>query len=101
MQPPPEKQKKIAQGRIEAYGKTDVMTANKETILLMMYAGGLRFLRQAIEAGNKNDLAEKNRMVGKTQQIISELRATLNYDIGGDIAAHLEMLYDFITQRLI
>ena len=85
----------------EAYRKTDVMTANRETILLMMYAGAIRFLKAAIEASDTNNLPEKSKMIDKTQGIILELRSTLNFDVGGDIARSLELLYAFISQRLI
>ena len=67
----------------------------------MMYAGAIRFLKQAIEACEKNNYAEMARMIVKTQDIINELRSTLNFEVGGEIAHHLEMLYAFITQRLI
>lgn len=86
---------------VDAYRRTDVMTANRETILLMMYAGAIRFLKQAIAAAEKNDVTEKARMVSKTQDIVNELRATLNFEVGGDIARNLEMLYGFITDRLM
>jgi len=85
---------------LSAYRKTDIMTANKETILLMMYAGALRFLKQGIEAAENNNIEEKARMVGKTQEIITELRSTLNFEAGGELANQLEALYIFIGQRL-
>jgi flagellar secretion chaperone FliS len=87
--------------KFETYRKTEVLTANRETLLLMMYAGAIRFLKGAITAAEKNDLPEKNRLVMRTQQIISELRATLNFEAGKDIALRLETLYGFITRQLM
>lgn len=89
------------QKKLDAYRTTDVMTANRETILLMMYAGAMRFLRQAIEAADGARWAEMSQLVGRTQEIVNELRSTLNFEVGGEIAQNLEMLYAFITQRLI
>ena len=86
---------------IDAYKRTDVMTANRETILLMMYAGAIRFLKRAIDANERDDIQERALMIQKTQAIVSELRATLNFDVGGDLAASLEALYAYITERLI
>lgn len=86
---------------IQAYQKTSVLTASRESILLMLYAGAIRFLKQAIEAADRNDLAEKGRLLSRAQDIICELRATLNFEAGGEIAKNLDMLYDFIMQRLI
>lgn len=89
------------QKKFETYRRTGVLTANRETILLMMYAGALRFLKGAIEAAEKKDIATKNRLITRTQQIVNELRSTLNFDASKEIATHLDMLYGFITQRLI
>lgn len=86
---------------VETYHKTDVMTANRETILLMMYAGAIRFLKKAIEANDTNRIEEKGRYIVKTQEIVSELRATLDFEVGGEIANNLDTLYDFVTQRLL
>lgn len=86
---------------LEAYRKTDIMTANRETILLMMYAGAIRFMKAAIEASDKKNIEEKCRMIGKVQGIVTELRSTLNFEAGGELAHTLENLYGFISQRLI
>lgn len=86
---------------LEAYRKTDIMTANRETILLMMYGGAIRFIKAAIDASEKKNIEEKCRMIGKVQGIITELRSTLNFEVGGEIAHTLENLYGFISQRLI
>lgn len=86
---------------LENYRKTDLMTANRETILLMMYGGAMRFLKQGIEAGEAQDFILMNRMVTKAQEIVNELRSTLNFEVGGDIAKNLESLYAFITERML
>lgn len=85
----------------DIYRKTNVMTASRETILLMMYEGAIRFLRQGITALETGNLAEMSKGVSRTQEIIGELRSTLNFEVGGDIAKSLEQLYVFITQKLI
>jgi len=84
----------------ETYRRTEVMTSNRETILLMMYSGTLRFIKGAIRSTEEGDLQEKARFIGKTQEIVNELRATLDFSVGGDIAKQLDMLYGFITDRL-
>jgi flagellar protein FliS len=82
------------------YRKTDVMTSNKETILLMMYGGAIRFLKQGIEATQKNDITEKSFCINKTIEIITELRSTLDFEVGGDFSKQLEALYNFVLLRL-
>lgn len=85
----------------DAYKKTDVMTANRETILLMMYAGAIRFLKKAIEASQAENVNEKGKYIRKTLDIINELRATLNFEVGGELAQSLDSLYVYITDRLL
>jgi len=84
----------------DAYRRTQVLTANRETILLMLYEGGLRFLKGAAEAAKRRDLPEKARLVGRAQDIVNELRATLNFDASPELAVELDRLYDFVTQKL-
>jgi flagellar protein FliS len=93
--------KNAYQKTLKTYKNTEVLTANKEAILLLLYEGGVRFLKQAIQACEKKDISEKSRLIGRVQDIVNELRATLNHKEGGDLAASLESLYDFITERLI
>lgn len=85
----------------DIYRKTNVTTASRETILLMMYEGAIRFLKQGMEALQKENYSEMSKVLTRTQEIISELRATLNFEVGGELAVNLEKLYLFITQKLI
>jgi flagellar protein FliS len=85
----------------QQYKKTDIMTASKENILLMLYDGAIRFLKKSIDASNENNLPDKNTFVGKTMDIVNELRATLNHKADADLANRLEQLYDFVLDRLL
>src|SRR5687767_4426526 len=85
----------------DAYRRTEVMTSNKETILLMLYAGAIRSLKKAIEAGEANDFATAGPHIMKVQEIVTELCATLNFEKGGELAHTLQGLYLFILQRLV
>ena len=86
---------------IDSYRKTAVTTASRETILLMLYAGAIRFLKGAIEAAERKDIAERSRLIAKVQAIVTELRSVLDFKIGGDIAIELDRLYAFVTTRLV
>ena len=96
----PEPNNKRAPTPLSSYQKTEVLTANKETILLMMYSGAIRFLKQAIQATEEKKEPERIKYISKTQEIINELRATLNHDIGPEIAKNLEILYEYVSQAL-
>lgn len=93
--------KKAYQQTLKSYRTTEIMTANKEAILLLLYEGLIRFLKQAILAIQKKDIQEKSRLIGRGQDIVNELRATLNRKQGGELAVSLDSLYGFVTDRLM
>ncbi len=84
----------------QKYKQTSVQSASKEKILLMLYEGCIRFIKQAIVAIDKKDIADRGMNIGRAFDIINELNNTLNHDVGGDIAANLEQLYMFISEQL-
>lgn len=83
------------------YQKTQVITASKEKILLMLYEGAVRFTKQAIVAMDAKKVAEKGKCISKATAILSELMATLDFKIGGQLAVDLENLYVFMIDKMI
>ena len=83
------------------YQKTQVTTASKEKILLLLYEGAIRFIRHARVAMKENKIADKGTNISKATAIISELMATLDFKVGGDLAVELESLYVFMIDKLI
>ncbi|WP_305043804.1 flagellar export chaperone FliS [Geoalkalibacter sp.] len=82
------------------YRSTQVQTASPEQILVMLYDGAIRFLNQAIVAMESGECAIKVKNIDKTLAIIAELSATLNHEVGGEIAANLAALYDFMMREI-
>lgn len=93
--------KNAFQKTLQSYRSTEILTASKESVLILLYEGGIRFLKQAIEAVERKDTTEKARLIGRVQDIVNDLQATLNHKEGGDLAASLNALYLFISDRLI
>ena len=85
---------------LQAYRTNQVMTADPGAILLMLYQGALDFLRQAKDAMERKDMAEKGLFIKKTLAIVSELLTSLNFAIGGDVARNLESLYLFTIDHI-
>lgn len=83
------------------YQKTQITTASRERILLMLYEGAIRFTRQAKTAMEARKIAEKGTYISKATAILSELMATLDFKAGGELAADLENLYIFMIDKLI
>jgi flagellar protein FliS len=87
--------------RPQAYREASVMTASPEQLVVMLYDGAGRFLRQAEGAmtggGTWLQASEK---LSRAEAIIDELLATLDMD-AGDIAERLQAIYVFCKTRLI
>jgi flagellar protein FliS len=79
-----------------AYKKTSVETASKEQILLMLYQAAIKHCKKAIEAIETKDLVKKGESIGKLQDIVIELLNSLDFEVGGEIAKELSVLYDYI-----
>lgn len=79
-----------------AYKKTSVQTASKEQVLLMLYQAAIKNCKKAIEAIEQKDVAAKGQFIGKMQDIVIELTNSLDHEVGGEVAAELTSLYDYI-----
>ncbi|MBU0945817.1 MAG: flagellar export chaperone FliS [Proteobacteria bacterium] len=84
----------------QQYTNNLISTASPEQLLLMLYNGAIRFIRQAITASDNNNQIEKLGRISKAFAIIVEFSNTLNHDIGGEIAADLDALYQFMMREL-
>lgn len=84
----------------QKYKETSVQSASKEKLLLMLYEGAIRFMKQAGMAIDKKDIAGRGMSIGRAFDIVNELNNTLNHEAGGDIAKNLEQLYMFVTDQL-
>ncbi|MEN9834529.1 MAG: hypothetical protein RL011_722 [Pseudomonadota bacterium] len=83
------------------YQKTQVTTASREKVLLMLYEGAIRFTKHASSAMRQKKVAEKGKYISKATAILSELMATLDFKAGGQLAVDLENLYVFMIDKLI
>jgi flagellar secretion chaperone FliS len=78
----------------QKYKQTSVQSASKEKILLMLYEGCIRFMKQALAAIDKKDIAGRGMNIGKAFDIVNELNNTLNHEV------NLEQLYMFVNDQL-
>lgn len=82
------------------YQQNQIFTASKEQILLMLYDGAIRFTRQAIMASEAGNQVQKLERISKALAIIVEFSNTLDHEVGGQIAADLDGLYQFMIREL-
>lgn len=84
----------------QKYKQTSIQSASREKLLLMLYEGAIKFVKQAIIAVEQKKIADKGIAIGRAYDIVLELNNTLDHKVGGEISARLEQLYMFITEQL-
>lgn len=82
------------------YQSVQVTTTDRGRLLLMMYEGAIKFLKQSKSGLETNDMTKFCRFLSKGQAIIAELMNTLDFEKGGQIARDLDRLYDFMLWYL-
>jgi flagellar protein FliS len=85
---------------IGAYRENAVITQSRGRLIVLLYDGAVRFLRQAIAEIEKQDWIAKGRFIDKAIAILDELDMHLDMDAGGDVATDLRALYVFLGRHL-
>ena len=81
-----------------AYRVSTFENAPPIKILHMLYEGAIRFLKRAQELGPEHE--EFRKFVHRTDEIVTELRASLNHEPNPEFSANLEALYLFVQDEL-
>lgn len=88
----------------QVYRTASVETASPAKIVLMLFDGAIGFLHRALLGFEQESLTVRNETINnnvvKSQLILNELRASLNLDAGGELAATLNRLYDYMHEQL-
>jgi flagellar protein FliS len=81
--------------------ETGVAAATPHKLIVMLYDGALAAITSALQHMNAGNIPEKGLAISKAIMIIdSGLRASLNKEVGGQIAASLDSLYEYMSKRL-
>ncbi len=88
------------QSRTQAYQGASVMTASPEQLVVMLYDGAIRFLRQAEAALEEGAYLHAHEKLGRCEAILDELLATLNME-AGELSVRLQSIYLFCKRSLI
>ena len=75
--------------------------ASPHRLIQMLMEGGLSRLAQARGAMQHGQVAAKGELISKAIGIIGGLREGLNLQSGGEIAANLDRLYEYMIARLV
>ncbi len=85
----------------EQYRKVQAQTGSRADLVLMLYQGAIRFMNRALAKLDAEDIEGTHNALIRAQQILNELKATLNHAVGGEISSGLDGVYDYCVQRLI
>ena len=78
-----------------------VAASDPHGLVVMLMDGALERIAMARGAMQRNDVTEKARLLNRTVSIVAELRGSLDLSAGGQIAANLSELYDYMNRRLM
>lgn len=89
-----------AQRATQQYQQAKTLTVSPGQLVVLMYEGALRFLRQAHQALDEHQVETAHTSICRAQDILAELDATLD-DKGGAVAVNLHRIYDYCLRRLV
>jgi flagellar protein FliS len=95
----PHAAKLAAYSSAQAHG--GVAAADPHKLIVMLMDGALERLSTARGCVTRGDMAEKARLLNRCVSIIGELRSSLDFQGGGQLAANLGELYDYMCRRLL
>jgi len=80
---------------------TGVQDASSHRLIQMLFEGLLTRIAQAKGAMQQKDIENKGRKITEAMNIVSGLRDFLDQEQGGEVAANLDSLYDYIQRTLM
>ena len=89
------------QNLLGRYEETSVRTSSPEQLVVMLYEGAIRYLRQAVNQIQEKDLQGKRQSVDRALAIVQHLQGTLDMRRGGEISVELDKIYSYITSRIL
>jgi len=88
-----------ATAQTAAYQQQSILTATPGKLVVMLYDGAVRFLKQAAAAMRDERRAQADERLRRADAIIEELQLTLDLD-AGEIASNLQGIYVFSRRHL-
>ena len=91
--------KLAAYSSAQAHG--GVAAADPHRLIVMLMDGALERIATARGCLIRGETADKARLLNRAVSIIGELRSSLDLKAGGQVAANLGELYDYMCRRLL
>lgn len=82
--------------------ETQLESATPHKLVVMLFEGAIVAIANAQRHMENKEIADKGKSISRAIDIIANgLQASLDLESGGDIAAQLEALYEYMGQRLL
>ncbi|WP_020209458.1 flagellar export chaperone FliS [Gilvimarinus chinensis] len=81
--------------------QSSIVDASPHRLIQMLFEGALERIAQAKGAMLRSDIALKGELIGKAIKIIQGLQGSLNDTDGGELAANLDQIYDYVIRTMI
>lgn len=81
--------------------QAQAVDASPHRLIQMLMEGGLTRIAQARGAMEREQTALKGELIGKAIGIVGGLREGLDLQRGGELAANLDSLYQYMVSRLL
>lgn len=82
------------------YLEMSIRTASPVQLVVHLYDGALRFVRQAKEHHAADRPLDRGRAISRAMAIVHELSGSLDFEQGADVARNLDALYRFAADQL-
>ena len=86
--------------RSSVYKEISISTSSPTNLVVLLYQGSVRFLREAVDDIRRHDYVHKRQCIDQAAAIIHYLQSTLDTEKSQDLARELKRLYDYITVRI-
>jgi len=87
--------------QLQAYKETQMTTTDPGTVLLLLYQGTIDALNRAAGFMAAGNMADKGKHILKANDIINQFIASLDFEVGGELAHNLEGLYRFMLEQIL
>ena len=78
-----------------------VESASPHRLIQMLMQGCLQRIAEAKGALVRSDVPARGLAISKAINIVAGLQSSLNREVGGDLSAKLDSLYDYMQRRLL
>ncbi|HEY3829867.1 MAG TPA: flagellar export chaperone FliS [Solirubrobacteraceae bacterium] len=84
----------------QAYRENTVLSASPEQLVVMLYDGARRFLRQATAAMQAKEIERAHNTLRRAEMIVAHLDGVLDYEQGEPIASQLHPIYQYCLGQM-